>query len=134
VHIVQPGESLTGIARRHGGSLAALAKANNIQPYAKISMGDRLIVPGGRLVAARQAAAPQVAQPNTVPAQKVASAPAQNARIATQEPPTTETVVQTAEAAGGMPSFRWPVRGRIIAGFGPKSNGDLTFERELEGV
>ncbi len=123
MHIVQPGESLTGIARRHGVSLAALAKANNIQPYAKISMGDRLMIPGGRPVAARQAAAPQVAQPHSVPVQKVASVPAQNARIATQEPPTTETVVKNAEAAGGMPSFRWPVRGRIIAGFGPKSNG-----------
>jgi murein DD-endopeptidase MepM/ murein hydrolase activator NlpD len=123
VHIVQSGESLTGIAHRHGVPLAALAKANNIQPYAKISMGDRLIVPGGRPIAARHAMAPQVAQPHTVPVQKVASAPAQNARVATQEPPTTETVVQTAEAAGGMPSFRWPVRGRIIAGFGPKSNG-----------
>jgi len=123
VHIVQPGESLIGIAHRHGVSLAALAKANNIQPYAKISMGDRLIVPGGHTVAARHAAAPQVAQPQSVPVQKIASTPAQNARIATQEPPTTETVVQTAEAAGGMPSFRWPVRGRIIAGFGPKSNG-----------
>ena len=26
-------------------------------------------------------------------------------------------------AAGAMPSFRWPVRGRIIAAFGPKPNG-----------
>jgi murein DD-endopeptidase MepM/ murein hydrolase activator NlpD len=98
-----------------------LAKANNIQPYAKISMGDRLVVPGGRPVAANPA--PQVARPRTVPVEKVASAPAQNARIATQEPDKTESVVKTAEAAGSMPSFRWPVRGRVIAGFGPKTNG-----------
>jgi murein DD-endopeptidase MepM/ murein hydrolase activator NlpD len=31
--------------------------------------------------------------------------------------------VKAAEAAGGMPTFRWPVRGRVIAGFGPKTNG-----------
>jgi murein DD-endopeptidase MepM/ murein hydrolase activator NlpD len=126
VHVVQPGESLGGIAHHYGVSLAALAKANNLQPYAKISMGDRLTVPGGgRPVAARQPAAPvpQVAQPRTVPVEKVATAPAQNARVATQEPPTTETVVKTAEAAGPMPSFRWPVRGRVIAGFGPNTNG-----------
>jgi murein DD-endopeptidase MepM/ murein hydrolase activator NlpD len=122
-HIVAPGESLIGIARRHGVALTALARANNIQPYSKINIGDRLAVPGGRRVAARQTAAPLVAQPRSVAVERVASAPAQNARIATQEPPTTETVVKSAEAAGPLPSFRWPVRGRVIAGFGPKTNG-----------
>ena len=48
VHIVEPGESLIGIARKHGVSLTALARANKIQPYAKINIGDRLTVPGGR--------------------------------------------------------------------------------------
>jgi murein DD-endopeptidase MepM/ murein hydrolase activator NlpD len=124
VHIVQPGESLTGIARHHGVAVAVLARANNIQPYAKVNAGDRLTLPGGsRPVAARQTPAPQVAQPRTVAVEKVASAPAQNARIATQEPEKTESVVKTAEAAGPMPSFRWPARGRVIAGFGPKTNG-----------
>jgi murein DD-endopeptidase MepM/ murein hydrolase activator NlpD len=125
VHIVQPGENLTAIARRHGVAVSVLARANNIQPYAKVNVGDRLSVPGGRPVAARQtpAPAPQVAQPRTVAVEKVASAPAQNARIATQEPDKTESAVKTAEATGSMPSFRWPVRGRVIAGFGPKTNG-----------
>ncbi len=34
------------------------------------------------------------------------------------EPPKTKTDVTAA-----MPSFRWPVRGRVITGFGPKPNG-----------
>ena len=124
VHIVAPGESMMGIARRHGVSITALAHANNIQPYAKISIGDRLTIPGGHHVAERQAPAPQVAQPRTVAVEKVASAPTQVARIATPEThATTESVTQTAEAAGSMPSFRWPVKGRIIAAFGAKSNG-----------
>src|SRR5664280_1398904 len=123
VHIVEPGESMLGIARKHGVTITALARANNIQSYAKISIGDRLTIPGGRHVAERQASAPQVAQPRTVPAEKVASAPAQSARVATPEHQTTESVTQTAEAAGSMPSFRWPVKGRIIAGFGPRPNG-----------
>ncbi len=80
VHIVEPGESLMGIAHKHGVTLVALARANNMQPYAKISIGDRLTIPGGRHVAERQTAAPQVAQPRTVPAEKVASAPVQTAR------------------------------------------------------
>ncbi len=127
VHIVAPGESLIGIARRHGITLGTLARANNIQPYTKINIGDRLTVPGGRPVAARQtqiqSAAPQVAQPRTVSVDRVASVPAQNARLAAQEPDKTESVVKTAEAAGSIPSFRWPVKGRVIAGFGPKTNG-----------
>jgi murein DD-endopeptidase MepM/ murein hydrolase activator NlpD len=123
VHIVQPGESLTGIARHFGVPVADLARANKIQVYAKVNAGDRLNVPGSHSAATRKAAAPQVAQPRTVAPEKVASVPAQNARVATQEPATTDTVVKTAEPAGAMPSFRWPVRGRVIAGFGPKTSG-----------
>jgi murein DD-endopeptidase MepM/ murein hydrolase activator NlpD len=127
VHIVQPGESLTGIARHHGVTVAALAHANKIEPYAKVAAGDRLTIPGGHPAAPRQAQiqapAPQVAPPRSVPAEQVSSIPAQNARIATQEPEKTETAVANAEAAGALPSFRWPVKGRIIAGFGPKTNG-----------
>ncbi len=59
VHVVEPGESLIGIARRHGVTLSALAHANNIQPYGKISIGDRLTIPGGQKTAMRQAPAPQ---------------------------------------------------------------------------
>jgi murein DD-endopeptidase MepM/ murein hydrolase activator NlpD len=129
VHIVAPGESLMGIARKHGVTLMALAKANKIEPYAKINIGDHLAIPGGRPMAERPvaAAAPQVTKPLTVPAEKVASGPAQNARVATPETHTTTTEslppVQAAEAAGSLPSFRWPVKGRIITAFGAKSNG-----------
>jgi murein DD-endopeptidase MepM/ murein hydrolase activator NlpD len=49
--------------------------------------------------------------------------PTQTARVATPETQPTEAVTKTAEAAGSMPSFRWPVKGRIIAAFGSKSNG-----------
>jgi murein DD-endopeptidase MepM/ murein hydrolase activator NlpD len=130
VYTVGPGESLIGIARKHGVTLTALAKANNIQPYAKVSIGDRLTIPGGRPVAAarpapvQQTPAPQLAQPKTVPVGKVvASAPIETARVATPETKTTESVPPAAEPAGNLPSFRWPVKGRIIAGFGAKTNG-----------
>jgi murein DD-endopeptidase MepM/ murein hydrolase activator NlpD len=122
VHVVEPGESLLGIAHRHGVSVTALARANNIQPYSKINIGDRLTIPGGRKLAQR-APAPTVAQPRTVAAERIASAPVQNARVAKTEVQETKSVTTQAEPAGAMPSFRWPVRGRIIAGFGPRSNG-----------
>ena len=125
-HVVAPGESLIGIAHKHGVTLVALAHANNIQPYAKVSIGERLKIPGEHRVAERRPTtpAPQVAQPRTVPATKVASAPVENARIATPETHTgAEVATKSAEAVGALPSFRWPVKGRIIAAFGPRPNG-----------
>ena len=67
---------------------------------------------------------PKTAQPQTVKPEKVASLPAvQNAPVAKEESRTTETVVKAAEPSGAMPSFGWPVRGRLIAGFGSKPDG-----------
>jgi murein DD-endopeptidase MepM/ murein hydrolase activator NlpD len=128
VHVVGHGESLIGIARQHGVTLIALAKANNVEPNAKVAVGDRLMVPGSHAAAPRPvqytSAAPQVSQVRTIPIDNVASVPSQNARVATtQAPEKTENVVAAAEPAGGVPSFRWPVKGRVIAGFGPKTGG-----------
>jgi len=127
VHIVAPGESLMAISRKYGVTLSALARANNLQPYAALSVGDRLMIPGAaRHVAALQAPAPvpKIAAPRTVrPSESVGSLPPENARIATPEPVTGEDPAKTAEAAGSLPSFRWPAKGRVIAGFGAKING-----------
>jgi murein DD-endopeptidase MepM/ murein hydrolase activator NlpD len=128
-HVVAPGESLGKIAHRYHVPLMDIAKANHIEPYAQIKMGDRLVIPGR---AATQAAAPRqepeqvLAQPKAppAPAQKMAMAePAQTARVLTPaaDTPAADSGAKTADAAA--PGFRWPVRGRIIAGFGPKTNG-----------
>jgi len=126
VHTVEPGETLTLIAHKYGVSLAALAHANNIKPYAKVSMGERLTIPGNHRAPEHlaQAPTPQAAQPHTIPAKKVVVASAESARIATPEPRAgAEAPAKTAEAVGALPSFRWPVKGRIIAGFGPRPSG-----------
>ena len=121
-HVVAPGESLIKIAKTYGVPLTTLAKANNIEPYAKVNIGDRLIIPGSQRAAAPLA--PQIAAPRTVPAPKIAATePAHNARLAAPGTPIADNAVKTAEPTGSMPSFRWPVRGRVIAGFGPKPNG-----------
>ena len=121
VHVVKAGETLMSISRGTGVSVAALAKTNHIDSSKKLSVGDRLTVPqGGHQVAA----APPPVAPASAERIKVASAaPVQTAQLAKEEPRTTETVVKTAEPGGAMPSFRWPVRGRVIAGFGSKPNG-----------
>ena len=117
VHVVTAGETLTRIAHQYGKSVADIAKANNILPYAKVSIGDRIIIPGARISSAAPEAEPAANK-------AVASAaPAQSASLVTPaaETPSIDTTAKaTAEAT---PGFRWPVRGRIIAGFGPKPNG-----------
>jgi murein DD-endopeptidase MepM/ murein hydrolase activator NlpD len=131
VHVVKPGETLIGIARRHGMSLSALARYNHVNTFTKLSIGDRVTIPPSHAqVASHREPAPKVAKPRSVPVHNdvVASVPAQKARVAKAEVEPEprhepESVTRRAEPAGGIPSFRWPVRGRIIAGFGPRPNG-----------
>ena len=124
VHVVAAGETLTKIAHQYGKSVAEIAKANNILPYAKVSIGDRIIIPGTRISSAAPEAEPAAAPTKPAANKVVASAgPTQSASMVTpaaETPGTDTTAKATAEAT---PGFRWPVRGRIIAGFGPKPNG-----------
>ncbi|HZS63125.1 MAG TPA: LysM peptidoglycan-binding domain-containing M23 family metallopeptidase [Xanthobacteraceae bacterium] len=116
-HVVTAGETMLGIARRYQVSVNDLAKANHIEPYAQIKMGDRLVIPGHAAPAAKAAQA----VPHPKPVQKVASAePAPAARSIT---PTANVSEDGDKTGSANPSFRWPVKGRIIAGFGPKPNG-----------
>jgi murein DD-endopeptidase MepM/ murein hydrolase activator NlpD len=135
VHTVAPGETLSSLSRKYKKSVAEIAKANKIEPHTLVKMGDRIIIPGMRApqtaapAAPPAAPAPVVAQPQpkapaTTPSQKVAGTPpASTARTVTPAPeqPTQKTSVDA--TAGVMPTFRWPVRGRVIAGFGPKTTG-----------
>jgi len=137
VHIVAPGETLMSISRRYHKPLKQLAEANHIPPHTHLKIGDRIVIPG-RVVAA---AAP-VAQPAPPPPPPTVTAPkAPPPRVQVQAQatppaaPKTPTVAPTANyaaagapatteatAGAGAPTFRWPLRGRVIGGF-PKSDG-----------
>jgi murein DD-endopeptidase MepM/ murein hydrolase activator NlpD len=121
--------------------VAELARANKLSPTAQLKIGSKIVVPGKKVAAAAPATlgAPPaplgatapvaaVAQPAPV---KVAEAtptePVQKARLAsaTETPAAAvaPTAVKSAEATGALPTFRWPVRGRVIAAYGAKTNG-----------
>jgi murein DD-endopeptidase MepM/ murein hydrolase activator NlpD len=136
IHVVNPGDTLLSIAHRNHIPVTELAKANNLDPQAKLKLGTRLTVPGARtaaVVPAVQPAAVAVAQPAAVmapPATRMAAAttgPQQTARLAQAttkiEEPSAETPVKAAEATGALPTFRWPVRGKVITSYGAKTNG-----------
>ena len=134
VHIVNRGDTLNSIARRNNVPVAELAKANNLDQSAKLSLGMKLTVPGAKTAAAprrRRAAPPLPAAALAPPATRSmapAGTPPQAARLASattqvEEKPAAEFPVKSSEATGALPTFRWPVRGKVITGYGAKTNG-----------
>jgi murein DD-endopeptidase MepM/ murein hydrolase activator NlpD len=135
-HVVAAGENLSSIARHYHKPRAAIAKANNLAPDVKLRVGQRLTIPGLKAPASAGPAKPipmaqgerpsdpRASAPAAAPNQKMATnEPAATARLTTPTEPTIETESGGGEAAPGTPSFRWPVRGRIISAFGAHPNG-----------
>lgn len=63
IHVVARGETLTGIARLYGSTVAAIAKANGISRPSFIRVGQRITIPGAASAPATVAAAPAAAAP-----------------------------------------------------------------------
>jgi murein DD-endopeptidase MepM/ murein hydrolase activator NlpD len=117
---------------------ADLARLNNIPAHTKLNIGDRLSIPASRAQggAPKLAAQPKAlsapvkgkAEPKTI----AKSQPKAGPMLASHQPTETASVATPSEppraknsVRGGNAnlSFRWPAKGRIIAGFGPKTNG-----------
>jgi murein DD-endopeptidase MepM/ murein hydrolase activator NlpD len=137
VHVVNKGDTLLSIARRNHIPVGELAKANGIDSSASLKLGTKLTVPGPRTAAAAPVAQPAVvatapaAAPLAAPATKMAAVtpdPQQKARLAQAAPTAEETAAENpvkaaADATGALPTFRWPVRGKVVTGYGAKTNG-----------
>lgn len=95
VHVVAPGETLVGIAKRYRLSITQLATANRIAPHTRVKMGDRLVIPGKQGVRSADAtpavrpARPPVLAPAPTPVSTPAPArkPAPVERTAELAPP-----------------------------------------------
>ncbi|MDP2330254.1 MAG: peptidoglycan DD-metalloendopeptidase family protein [Reyranella sp.] len=131
VHVVNRGDTLLSIARRNKVSAADLSRANGLDSSSKLKLGQKLTVPGAKSATAQAAppAAVAVAKPVAVTrTAAVAGMPPQSARLASatakvDEAPVAEASVKASEATGALPTFRWPVRGKVIASYGAKTNG-----------
>ncbi len=124
VHVVASGETLSRISRLYGKPVSELAKANHIPVTARLNVGDRLIIPGVRTSAIKSKPAADLAQATPTPPPPSAE-PTPSASVFTpvaDTPPATGTA-KTAEETGSLPKFRWPANGRVIAAFGPSTNG-----------
>src|SRR5579872_3278242 len=130
VHVVNRGETLLGIARRNHISVAELARANGIDRAAKLQLGMKLTVPAKAAAIAAPAAPPAGTQVALAPATRMAGMPVdpqQKARLAqttsVEDAPAVDAPIKASEATGALPTFRWPVRGKVITGYGAKTNG-----------
>jgi murein DD-endopeptidase MepM/ murein hydrolase activator NlpD len=131
IHVVNRGDTLMGVARRNHITAGELAKANGLEASAKLRIGMKLTVPAKAAgLPAGQPLVAQAAPTSMPPTTKLASAASdlqQKARLAqatnVEEAPVAETPVKAAEATGALPTFRWPVRGKVITSYGAKTNG-----------
>jgi murein DD-endopeptidase MepM/ murein hydrolase activator NlpD len=136
VHFVNRGDTLLSIARHNHVPLVELAKANGLEPSAKLKLGMKINIPGPKTAAiapVAQPAAVATAQPAAAlaPPVKMAAAtpagPQQTARLAQANPAPESAPVEApqkpAETTGALPTFRWPVRGKVITAYGAKANG-----------
>jgi murein DD-endopeptidase MepM/ murein hydrolase activator NlpD len=142
-HIVKPGETIYSLARHYRLTPMAIAKANNVGLDHRVKVGDRVVIPGQSSAAPRLAAAAPAVQPKPVqPAAQIAAKPEIKPRVKPQAnpkvvqndaPPSAHIVAPAADplpesaptgtAGSASVSLRWPVRGKVIQAFGPKSSG-----------
>jgi len=134
IHVVNHGDTLASVARHNHISVAELAKANHLEPSSKLKLSSRLTVPSKVATAAPPSTLGAVAATpaaTTIPApgpKMATAAPQQSARLAQanlppQEAPAVQSPIKASEATGALPTFRWPARGKVIAGYGTKTNG-----------
>ncbi len=136
-YVVQDGDTLYGISRRTGTSVDQLMALNGLSSTA-IQIGETLRLSGTTIATAAPA-----------PRQVASAAPAPTVRLAPPAPrATNRTIASVPQPAPSVPvdiaptpaslspaddladppsvngtTFRWPVRGRIISGFGSQPNG-----------
>src|SRR4029077_2852002 len=94
-------------------------------------LGAKLAIPGKAAQATQPAPAAPVQAVAAAPVSTTkfaAAGPQQSARLAQaapadEEKEAAEVPVKASEAAGALPTFRWPVRGKVITSYGAKTNG-----------
>lgn len=134
-YTVQQGDSLSSIARKTGVSATALKQANGMKD-GLLKIGQTLKVPtGGTVAVASAKPAATAAKPTVDPVTTATTQPPEKTTpsetLASYTPPKKDAkVIQQAEDddavapdATGIGKMRWPVRGRVISGFGSGKDG-----------
>ena len=129
-YTVRPGESFQNIAKRHGVSSAQLADVNGITDPGSIRAGEVLILPtrSNSVQKMKKIAKVSPKGPSQLKVRKVKT---QTINLGSSKPTSAsvvkkqQSVVMKKSVKKGVvaSAFRWPVRGRIIGKFGPRTDG-----------
>lgn len=121
-HTVRSGDTLYSIAREYDVSPRELAAANNFGLDYRVRQGESISLPHAQKAVARaEDPAPKIQQPVYRPDDGTKTT-FQQSQPPKQQPVVARATEMPNEVSGGT-DFRWPVRGRVISGFGQKPNG-----------
>ncbi len=127
---VEPGDTLNSISQKLGVSPKALVDRNNVRPH-QLQIGQMLVVPIADGAVAQDSGSAESPSVRTVKTTTITAPGASpSAETANASPEVTGDQSQLARV-DQLPSpdpmsgnsFRWPVKGRIISGFGTRSDG-----------
>lgn len=111
-HRVAAGESLYTVSRRFGVDTRSLVQLNNIRPPYRLTVGQKLRLPNARPAPA------QAAEKAT--SRKIGGTALYRKQPKIRPPSRAELAHPPARSAK---RFLWPVRGRIVVGYGPRGKG-----------
>ncbi len=156
-YVVRYKDTLDSIAERFGVPPQSIVDANNLKPPYPLEPGRTIHVPGARVVEppsteARVTATPPSGPPSGPggpvrqealppppqgePPQSAAPPPGSAARPGQPVPlgPTASAAPPAAEPTpiATRPRFEWPVRGKVVAGYGPRSDGQKNDGIEIQ--
>ncbi|UVK52482.1 peptidoglycan DD-metalloendopeptidase family protein [Mesorhizobium sp. AR02] len=128
-YTVQSGDTMSSIARKTGVGVVALKQANGMKD-GLLKIGQTLKVPAGG-TATVASAKPAKVDPVTTATTQPPAKTTPSETLASYTPPKKDAkVIQQAEDDGavapdatGIGKMRWPVRGRVISGFGSGKDG-----------
>ena len=141
-YVVQQGDTLWGISKKTGASVASLQQANGLEG-GNLKIGQALLVPGltadsPSFATARANVDPMVtgSAPSRTRDAAKASPSIKKINTPSYTPPKAAAYAQTGDVASagsdvtaeapkstGIADLRWPVKGRVISNFGDTSNG-----------
>ncbi len=149
LHTVASGETLYSLGRKYGVSPFAIADANSLDKNKQLSLGQQIKIPGGKSIkpAVEQeqiADNEPAANPLKAPKKKITLSLAEEEQtadagssdgepaigeapkaVAVAAKPKIKEPVAIAEAPAAVEglSLRWPLKGKVISGFGNKPGG-----------
>ena len=115
-HTVKNGETLYSLGRTYGLNPMTIARHNSLSAPYSLSVGQQVNIPAGGTVAN----ASTTANENVAKVEDGASDAANTATQQTTSVTPTQLPTPTQQTGSG---FRWPVKGRVLSSYGPKSNG-----------